>query len=248
MEIEMKRYVSALKARLWIVLLIVAAATASAYMYTKNFTPSYYTANTKLIVNKTIEAFGAEQMDFSSIGTSIRLIETYKQIIQTPAIMDKVVEKYPELGLTANQLIGMVNVYAVNETQVMSLSATDSNYVLAARVVNAVSEVFKAEIPKIMKVDNVTILTKAKENEPTRPYGQNLKLNVAVTFAVSLMLSAGLIVLLEYLDNSIKSEEEIWQLVGVPSFAAIPKMKKRDFKRRYSGPTSKSLQAGEQAL
>jgi capsular polysaccharide biosynthesis protein len=249
MEIEMKRYITALKKRMWVIFLIVAAATLSAYLYTANLTPSYYAANTKLIVNKTIEAFGAEQMDFSSIGISIKLIDTYEEIILTPAIMDKVEEQYPELGLTANQLIAKVRVSAINQTQVMSLSAIDTDYVRAARIVNAVSAVFQAEIPKIMKVDNVTILTKAKENEPTRPFGQNVKLNVSVTFAVSLMLTAGLVILLEYLDSSIKSEEEIWQLLGVPSFAVIPRMKKRDFKRRSSGKSSnKMLQAGEQAL
>jgi len=248
MEVDLKRYVAAIRRRLWIVMLIAVAAAVFVGFYTLQYNPQVYAATTKLIVNKTINIVGGQQMDESSLGTSIKLIDTYKEIILTPAIMDKVEQQYPELGLSSNELIGMIGVNSLNGTQVMTLTAYSTNYVRAAKTVNAVSEVFQAEIPKIMKIDNITFLTRAKEDEPTRPFGQNLKQNVAVAFSVALMLSAGMVILLEYLDNSFKTDDEIRHALGIPLLASVPRMKKREFRKARQRKPAQALQAGEQML
>ncbi|CAI6036587.1 YveK family protein [Cohnella sp. JJ-181] len=243
MDLEFKKYMTALKKRFWIVLLAVLVSCASAFFYSRSMESDYYSASTKLIVNKTSQVLGGEQMDLNAIGVSMQLMGTYAQIILSPAIMDKVVAQYPELGLSSNRLMGMVGVRPLGETQVMVISARDTNYARAAQTVNAVTDVFQAEIPKIMKVDNVTVLNKAKENEPTSPTGQNTSKNVVIAFLVALMLSAGVLILLEYLDTTIKSEEEIWQLAGVQTFAVVPRMRTRDFRRK-----TKKTEAAERTV
>ncbi|SFA97134.1 Capsular polysaccharide biosynthesis protein [Cohnella sp. OV330] len=232
MDLELKKYMTAIKKRFWVIVLAVLVACASAFFYSRSMESDYYSATTKLIVNKTSQVLGGEQMDLNAIGVSMQLMGTYAQIILSPAIMDKVVEQFPDLGLTSNRLMGMVTVRPLGETQVMVIAARDTNYARAAEAVNAVTDVFQAEIPKIMKVDNVTVLNKAKENEPTSPTGQNLTKNMAIAFLVAFTLATGVIVLLEYLDTTIKSEEEIWQLFGVQTFAVVPRMRTRDFRKK----------------
>lgn len=251
MEMDLKKYMGAIRKRFWIILLLSIAASCSAYAYSKQMEPSFYSANVKIIVNKTVEAVGGETMDVSSIASNIKLIETYKEIILTPAIMDKVVELHPELNLSSAQLISRVRVNALNETQVMSLNVTDTNYARAARTVNAVSEVFRMEIPKIMKINNVTILTSAREDQPTQPFGQNTKSNVTVALFAALLLSTGAILLIEYFDQSIKKEEDVLLAIGSKTLAVVPRMKKRDIKLPSSNSYAASqsgIKAGEQAL
>jgi len=229
---ELKEYLQIIKKRLWLIVICVLISTLTTAFYSRmNYTPVYQ-ASTKLIVNKTVELdqLGKEQMDFGAMGINIRLIETYKEIIKTPAIMDKVVMRYPDLQLSSEQLTSIVNVSAFNGTQIMTLTAMDSSYAKAVKIVNAVSEVFQTEITKIMKVDNVTILNPAKMTDHPRPLNSSGNQYILISFAVSLLFGIGIAFLMEYLNDTIKREEEIQQIFGAPTLSIIPNMKRSEIK------------------
>ena len=57
---------------------------------------------------------------------------------------------------------------------------------------------------------------------PTSPISPNIKLNVAIAFVVGLMASVGLALLLEYLNNTIVSKEDVERNLGLPVIGIIP--------------------------
>jgi capsular polysaccharide biosynthesis protein len=79
-----------------------------------------------------------------------------------------------------------------------------------------------------MKVDNVSVLDKADPQEIHGPVAPNPKLNIAVAFMLALMLGVGISFLLDYLDDTIKTEEDIETLLGVPVLTSIPRFKESD--------------------
>ena len=111
--------------------------------------------------SKPVFGDGGASLNASTIQTSIFLINSYKEIIKSSAIMNKVVEEYPDLGLNAWQLSAKISVTSANNSQVMNLIYEDTSYARVAEIVNAVSTVFKEQIPHIMNVDNITILSEA---------------------------------------------------------------------------------------
>lgn len=228
---ELKEYVKIVKKRLWLVVLIVLISTLTTAAYSnRSYIPIYH-ASTQLIINKTItlDELGNEQMDLQAIGVNIGLVNTYKEIIQTPAIMDEVVQRYPELQVTSQQLIRMVGVSSLNGTQVMTLETTDFSYARAANIVNAVADVVRTEIPRIMKVNNVEILNVADPNDQPQPINQPTNLSVVISFAVSLMVAVGIAFLLEFMDDTIKTKKDIQATLGLRTLSQIPAMKKKDF-------------------
>lgn len=240
-EIDLRVYYTILKKRLWFILTCVIVTTSAAAVYSNyNYQPLYQ-ASTKLLVNKTVELdqLGKEQMDFGAIGVNISLINTYKEIIKTPVIMEKVVQRNPDLNLNADQLINTVNVYAVNDTQVMAITVIDYSYERAVFITNAVAEVFQAEIPKILKVDNVTILTEAKMKDFPQPINERTNTYIILGFMASLIFSVGVVLLLESLDDTLKSEEDIRQVLAVPSLTVVPKMNARQIKATSRHPSRK---------
>ncbi|TDG00301.1 YveK family protein [Paenibacillus piri] len=243
---ELKDCVRIVKKRLWLIVLCVVVSTLTTALFSHYNSRPIYQASTKLIVNKTIEQgqLGKEQMDFGAISTSISLIDTYKEIIKTPAIMDKVIQRYPDLRLTEDQLIKSINVSALNGTQVMTLMAIDLSYERAVKIVNAVSEVFKSEIPKIMKVDNVTILNVAKMNDNPQPLNLKTNQNIIISFAVSLLFGVGIAFLLEFLDDTLKTKEDVEAALGLPTFSVIPVTKVKALKLQRSKRASRR-QVGE---
>lgn len=56
---------------------------------------------------------------------------------------------------------------------------------------------------------------------PTVPVSPRTKLNTALGTAVGLMLALGLVVLIEYLDDTIKTPEDIERVLGLPSLGNI---------------------------
>ncbi|SCW52144.1 Capsular polysaccharide biosynthesis protein [Paenibacillus tianmuensis] len=231
---ELKQYGRMIRKRLWYILAFVVIASMAAGLVSFYYIKPVYEASNKLIVNKSNEQTGASPVDIGLIDANIRLINTYKEIILTPAIMDIVAVRYPDLQLTTEELMSKVKVSSINNTQVMTLIMQDTSYNRAARTVNAVAAVFKTEIPSIMKVDNVTILNEAKLLPNPVPVKPNHMLNILIGLVLSLMLATGAVFVIEYMDDTIKSETDVEQYLQLPTLSVVMKTKKADMKPRSS--------------
>lgn len=232
---ELKQYWLIVKRRLLLIALIISVSCLSVGIYSYYFITPQYDASAKLIVNQFKESSSLiPSIDLGAINSTIGLIKTYKEVIKTPRMMKIVVKQYPELGVTYGELISKVSVSSVNETQVMSISVRDNSYEKAAKIANAVAVVFQKKIPDLMKVDNVSVLDKADPTEIQGPVAPNPKLNIAITFMLALMFGLGISFLLDYLDDTVKTEEDIVNLLGVPILTSIPKYKESDFTDRIT--------------
>ncbi|WP_217593027.1 Wzz/FepE/Etk N-terminal domain-containing protein [Cohnella sp. GbtcB17] len=242
-ELDLRDYFRIVRKRLWWIVGVVLIVTVAAGLYSIYVKDPIYQASTKIIVNQTSTQAIANQTQLNSdmVNTNIKMIDTYKEIIKTPAILDKVVANYPQLQLTSEQLSAKIKVSSVNNTQVMTVGVTDLSYQKAAEIANAVSEIFRQEIPNIFNVENVSILNKAKL-EPAQapsPISPNIPLNIAIAFIVSLMLSVGVAFLLEYLDDSIKTESDVERFLELPVLASISRV---NFDEHHAGASGRPTQ------
>ena len=92
---ELKRYLLILQKKMWLIVAIALIAGIGAGVKSIFFTQPLYEASSKLIVNQTSSVEGQAIMDFSMIQTNIKLINSYKEIIKSSAIMDKVAADIP---------------------------------------------------------------------------------------------------------------------------------------------------------
>jgi capsular polysaccharide biosynthesis protein len=231
--LELKQYWTIIKKRLLLITLIITVSCLAIGIYSSYFIKPMYEASAKLIVNEYKDSSSLlPSIDIGSINSNIGIIKTYKEIIRTPRLMKEVVKDYPGLQVTYRELIGKVSVSSVNETQVMSISVRDDTYEKAANIANAVAVVFQKAVPELVKVDNVSVLDKADPHEFFGPVSPNPKLNIIVTFMLALMLGIGISFLLEYLDDTIKTEEDVETLLGVPVLTSIPRFKESDANER----------------
>ncbi|MGE8078380.1 YveK family protein [Peribacillus loiseleuriae] len=198
-----------------IVFLTVVAALISGSLSYFVLTPVYQ-SSTQILVNQKSEN---NQIDASQLRVNIDVINTYSEIIKSPAILEKV---KANLNLTESvaQLNQKITVNSQNNSQVFSLAVQHSNRAMSVQIANEVAETFQREIPAIMNVDNVTILAKA---ENPIPVGPNPLLNISIAVVVGLMLGIGLAFLLEYLDNTLKDERDVEVYLGLPVLGSIHK-------------------------
>ncbi|MDQ1143754.1 capsular polysaccharide biosynthesis protein [Bacillus sp. SORGH_AS 510] len=216
--ISLKELLETLKKRLLLIVSItVIAGLVSGIVSFYVLTPIYQ-ASTQILVN---QAKGDQSMyNPGEVQTNLQLINTYNVIITSPAILD-IVSKELDLDLTASQLKEKITVGSEKDSQVVNLSVQDPDAKVAAQIANKTAEVFQSEISKIMKVDNVSILAKADVSENPSPIKPRPLVNIAIAIVVGLMAGVGLAFLLEYFNNTIKNEQDIEKILGLPILGVI---------------------------
>ena len=210
-----------LKKRLLLIIsLAILAAGISAVISFYVLTPIYQ-ASTQILVNQNQSE--NNQIQSQDIQTNLQLINTYNVIIKSPVILEKVIEDL-DLNMSSGALASKITVNNANNSQVVNISVQDEKPYMAVDIANTVAEVFQEEIQVLMNVDNVNILSPAVLPANPSPIKPNKMLNIAIALVIGLMLGVGLSFLLEYLDTTVKTEQDVEELLGLPIIGFVSKM------------------------
>ncbi|MNE57842.1 Capsular polysaccharide type 8 biosynthesis protein cap8A [compost metagenome] len=74
-------------------------------------------------------------------------------------------------------------------------------------------------------------MDQADPSESYGPISPNPKMNIVVAFMLALMVGIAISFLLDYLDDTIKTEEDVEALLGVPVLSSIPSFNEKDAER-----------------
>lgn len=110
-----------------------------------------------------------------------------------------------------------------DQSQILDIDVKSGNKKDAERVANEVADVFKERMPKIMKVDNVSILSRA--NGTSTQVSPKIFLNIAVAILLGLFLAIIILILKALFDKRMKTEEDVERELDIPVLGSIPKLK-----------------------
>ncbi|OSX53990.1 YveK family protein [Anoxybacillus ayderensis] len=216
--ISLRELFQTLRKRMWLIIVMTVVATMTSGIVSYFVLTPIYQASTQLLVN---QAKNDQPIyNISEIQTNLQLINTYNVIMKSPAILD-IVKDELDLNMPIEQLNEKINVTSEKDSQVVNVTVEDPDPYMAADIANTVASVFQREIVKIMNVDNVNILAKAEVKEQPVPVKPKPLLNMAIAFVVGMMTGVGLAFLLEYLDNTIKNEQDVEKLLELPVLGAV---------------------------
>ncbi len=220
MEIGLKKYFVLLRKHLWIMAACAFVFTILAAVFTSNTYYPIYQASSEFMVNVDEQQ---KQVDYGSISV----------IIKTPVILDKVIQWYPDLGMTAGQLGSSIEVSNMNQSQIIKIAAQSDSYDKAVKIANDVTAVIKSEMPKIVKIAGVTILNPAQANDnpqPVNPNSHSYFKRIILSFAASLVVAIGIIFFIDSMDDTLKTEADIREIFNKSSLAVVPRMKDKQLK------------------
>ncbi|KYG30602.1 YveK family protein [Alkalihalobacillus trypoxylicola] len=182
-------------------------------------TPTYESTAQILISQENSEQVISQQ----DVRTNLELINTYNEVMRSAAILDLVIDEL-NLDTTVNSLKNSLSISSENNSQVMNLTVEHVDPAIAVNIANTTATIFEEQIVNLMNIDNVNILAPATLGENPSPVSPNPTLNMAIALVIGLMLAVGLAFLLEYLDPTIKSEEELEKLLELPLLGVVPNM------------------------
>lgn len=207
-----------IKKRLWLIIILTVTSIGIAAGISYYVLTPVYQAQTQILVNQNNDT--NEAYSWESTQIDLGLINTYNGIITSPVILEPVIEKL-ELEVTPKMLMTQISVSNESNSKIVTISVLDSSSVQAVEISNTVAEVFKEQIPKLLSVDNITILSAAKLSDAPSPIKPNKMKNMAVAAVIGLLLGVGLALVLEFLDTTIKSERDIEEILGLPVIGVV---------------------------
>jgi len=223
--ISLQELFSILRKSLWRILaLTIVAALISFAVSTFLIKPTYQAGTQILVTPKKQEN---DVIDASQVQSSVTLVNTYRVIIKSPAILEKVQAEVKNAPDSIGALNNMITVESEQNSQVINVSVQNTDAALASNVANSVAKVFSEDITELMNVDNVKVLSVS--GIPTAPVSPNILLNTAIAAVVGFLLGVGLAFLREVLDRRIRTEEQVQQILDLPVLGSIPDIDSKVF-------------------
>lgn len=218
-EIDLKEIFHMLQKR-WVLItgITVSALIISAIVSFFILTPIYQASTTMIVSYKQNQE---SIMTYNDLQTSQKLVATYTEIVKSELVSDAVINKL-NLELSPKELIDKISVSQVGQTEILKLTVNDEDPELATLIANTIAQVFQEDIGQMMEVDNVSTIDIAKV--PENPTSPNKMMNIAIAGVLGLVISVGLVFVLEFLDRTYKTPTDVERHLGLPLIGAIPDM------------------------
>ena len=201
--------------RLAMIVVITVVAVVTAGVLSKFVLTKQYTSTATLMV---IPHNNAQNL-ITSMVTGESLVPTYAQVATSQSVLGSVIHT-ERLTLTELQLAHHVVATPVTNTALVTLAVTSPNPLWSSRVANAVANATVRSINRVTQQRDLEVVDPG--TTPTVPVSPKTKTNVAIALVLGLMVGGGLAFLLEYLDDSLKTEDDVKRVLDLPVLTLVP--------------------------
>lgn len=217
-EIDLRELFFALKKR---ILWIIAAALLCgcvACAYTQVFiTPIYTSTSSVLVISKETTLTSIADLQ---LGTE--LAKDYEILIKSTPVLEEVIENLG-LDMDKNALKNSITVTNPADTRILNISVTNTDPGAAKEIVDQVAQVSSEFVGDKMEVVPPKI---TEEGEiPISKTAPSVTRNALLGLMAGLVLSAGIVIVLAVMNDTIKSEDDITRYLGISTLAAVPDRK-----------------------
>lgn len=198
----------------------------SVYLYA--FSVPTYQSETEVLINQSVPENTVVQSQ--DVQANLQLVNTYTSIITSPRILSAVSalldDKY-----SIKELSNMINVSNASDSQVIRIQVESKNPKDAVKIANETVRVFKKEIPKIMKIDNISVLSPAFYDSAMSPVKPHESLMLVVSGLFGLVIGIIIMFVRDLFDRSIKSKEDVEAILNLPVLSMISEIKEADIQK-----------------
>jgi capsular polysaccharide biosynthesis protein len=206
-----------LKNKFWIiilttVLLLIVAGIFSFYI----IKPEYQTFST-LMIGKSQNYY--EGIEYNDILLSQKLVSTYGEIAKSRTVSNEVIKNLG-LDFTYEDIRKKVNIAQVGDTGIIRIESRDEKPEIAVKLADEIAKVFIKYVVRIMNIENVQIIDRAEI--PTKPIKPVPIVYMTASGILGIIIGVFIVFLIEFLDNRIKTSDDIIKYLELPIIGIIP--------------------------
>lgn len=217
-SLDLSKFMKSIKKNWKLLLILPIIFMLIALLMTMFLMKPKYESNTQVLVNQKEKK---SELMAQEVQSNIQLVNTYSEIVKSPRILDEVAKKNKKYS--ASEIKSMITATTQAESQILNVNVESGSKKNAEKVANDIAKVFSDEMPNIMNVDNVTILSKA--NGTASKVSPSLIINLVIGLILGLILALIIIILKEIFDKRIRTEEDIERELNIPVLGSIQKLK-----------------------
>ncbi len=215
--ISISEILDSLKKRWKLIVVITLCATLLSGVVSFFVLKPQYEATTKVFIGK---EEGAEQgYNQSDVIMYKQLMKTYLETVKTKDLIGRALEDV-KTELEVKEVLAGLTVTNVTDTQILEIKFKGKNPEEARDIVAAVTGEFINTSKTLVANGNVRVIEEVVV--PENPVSPNKKMNIAIAFILGLMVSVGICFLLEFMDNTFKSKEQLEREIDIPVLGTIP--------------------------
>ena len=246
-EINILALGKSLLRKAWLIVLCAVVFGIGGYIYTDQCVDPLYRSSILLYVNNSATTDENDNISSSDLATSQRLVKTYIIILRSDPVMEKVadnLERSTGKKLSGGAINGMISAGAEDSTEVFRVSVSSKDPVLAAQVANAVAAVAPKEIESVILGSSAKVVQHARV--AGAPYSPNKTRQAALVAIIGAVLAAAFVLVREFMDVRIKSDEDLAEICDAPILGYIPELgQETSTKYSYTPQSSNSEEVGK---
>ncbi|MBC1397799.1 YveK family protein [Listeria fleischmannii] len=225
---NVKRLWGLLKKNKWLIFMSTCVCILLMSVYLYAFSVPTYQSETEVLINQSVPENTVVQSQ--DVQANLQLVNTYTSIITSPRILSAVSaildDKY-----SIKELSNMINVSNASDSQVIRIQVESKNPKDAVKIANETVCVFKKEIPKIMKIDNISVLSPAFYDSAMSPVKPHQSLMLVISGLFGLVIGIIIMFVRDLFDRSIKSKEDVEAILNLPVLSMISEIKEADIQK-----------------
>lgn len=217
-EISIHEIFGIIRKRIIYIILVPLIITLCVGVYYFGYAKNQYTAESKLYVLIDYkDTTGNMRYD---VTTSTSFAGDYQQLITTHEVLTAAAQR---LGVDDLDDVD-IEVSSQSNTRVLNLSVVGTDPVFCMNVANTISEVFIDYMSSITQTNSISIASRALL--PERPSGPSRVRNTAVAFLAALFAVAAFFIVIEVMNTTMRTSEDVEETLNLPVLARITGYKK----------------------
>jgi succinoglycan biosynthesis transport protein ExoP len=214
---ELKQYLQIVRKWLWLIVLGTSLAAGVSYGVS-SLLPPVYRASTSLLI-RTARAGGD---DYGTVIVNQYLAATYSELLTKRPIIEAAGLNIGLAPSAVGELMANVEVWVIPGTSVIRLTVDDRDPRLAMELANEIVSVFVQAQRESGQGRGRDIFVVEPARQPVEPVAPRKLLNTLVAAVGGCALATGIAFLIEYLDDTLGTLEDIEQRLSMPALVAIP--------------------------
>lgn len=209
-----------------LICIITLSATIVAIIMSFFIIEPKYETSTKVFIGK--EDSKTQDKDKNYNGNDVdmyqKLLKTYAEVIQTTDLIEKAVD-VEKLNLNSQDILKNLKVTPAADTQILQIEYINTDKMLCREILESITNEFVAQSKELIPNGNIKIIEKVKI--PQNPISPNKEINITIAFLLGVIVSIILSFLLESIDNTFKSKEQMEEELRLPVLGVIPDFLKK---------------------
>lgn len=186
------------------------------YLLVTNLLPKKYTSSVQLYVEN--KSATADQLSSSDITVAQQLVDTCSIIFTSDSVLDKLAED-DMIDYDSDELKDMINVGAVNNTEIMKIVITGSDPDEAMYIATKMRDICMSEYARVISSGTITAVDSPKRNpKPSSPNTFNLSV---LGFLAGAVIMSIILIIRHFMDTRVKPDDNLSQIYDIPVFAEI---------------------------